>query len=81
MTVGAICFLAAQVRAEWLGMVVATMIWGVLSRKMTRVAMIAVGIFAVLADRLPFGCQPAVTQRTRRRHLFHGNRGSRPGRG
>ena len=30
-------------------MIVATMIWGVLSRKMTKVAMIAAGIFAVLA--------------------------------
>ena len=36
MTVAAACFLAAQVRSEWLGMIVATMIWGVLSRKMTR---------------------------------------------
>jgi O-Antigen ligase len=49
MTVAAACFLAAQVRSEWLGMIVATMIWGVLSRKMTKVAMITAGIFAVLA--------------------------------
>ena len=49
MAVAAAAFLAAQVRAEWLGMAVATMIWGVLSRKMTRVALIAAGIFAVLA--------------------------------
>lgn len=49
MTVAAACFLAAQVRAEWLGMIVATMIWGVLSRRMTRVAMIGAGICALLA--------------------------------
>jgi hypothetical protein len=49
MAVAAAALLAAQVRAEWLGMVVATMIWGVLSKKMTRVAMIGAGIFAVLA--------------------------------
>ena len=49
MAVAAFAFLAAQVRSEWLGMAVATMIWGVLSKKMTRVAMIGAGIFAVLA--------------------------------
>ena len=49
MAVAAAAFLATQVRAEWLGMAVATLIWGVLTRKMSRVAMIAVGIFAVLA--------------------------------
>ena len=49
MLTAAAAFLANQVRAEWLGMAVATMIWGVLSKKMTRVAMIAVGIAAVLA--------------------------------
>jgi hypothetical protein len=49
MIVAAACFLAAQVRSEWLGMAVGTLIWGVLSRKMTRVAAIGVGIFAVLA--------------------------------
>jgi O-Antigen ligase len=49
MTIAAACLLAAQVRSEWLGMALATLIWGVLSRKMTRVAMIGVGIFAVLA--------------------------------
>ena len=48
MTMGAIVLLAGQVRAEWLGTCVALLIWGVLSRKMNRVAMIGVGIFAVL---------------------------------
>jgi hypothetical protein len=49
MAIAAFGFLAAQVRGEWLGMVVGTMIWGVLSKKMTRVAMIGAGIFALLA--------------------------------
>jgi hypothetical protein len=49
MTMAAIVFLATQVRSEWLGMSLAALIWGVLSRKMTRVAMIGVGISAVLA--------------------------------
>jgi hypothetical protein len=49
MVVAASCLLAVQVRSEWLGTTVATMIWGVLSRKMTRVAMVAAGLFAVLA--------------------------------
>jgi hypothetical protein len=49
MAVAAAALLAVQVRSEWLGMIVATMIWGVLSRKMTRVAWIGAGIFAVLA--------------------------------
>jgi hypothetical protein len=49
MVVAAAIFLAAQVRAEWLGTGVAILLWGVLSRKMSRVAMIAVGIFMVLA--------------------------------
>jgi hypothetical protein len=49
MTVAAACFLAAQVRAEWLGMAVATLIWGVLSKKVTRVAMIGAGIAVLLA--------------------------------
>jgi hypothetical protein len=49
MVVAASCLLAIQVRSEWLGTAVATMIWGVLSRKMTRVALIAAGICAVLA--------------------------------
>jgi hypothetical protein len=49
MTIAAAAFLAAQVRSEWLGMAVAMMIWGVLSRKMTRVALVLAGIFAVLA--------------------------------
>src|SRR5271170_5894623 len=49
MAVAAAALLAVQVRSEWLGMIVATMIWGVLSKKMARVAWIGAGIFAVLA--------------------------------
>jgi hypothetical protein len=49
MAVAAAALLAGQVRAEWLGTGVAIMIWGVLSRKMTRVAWFGAGIFAVLA--------------------------------
>jgi hypothetical protein len=49
MAVAAAAFLAAQVRAEWLGSGVAIVLWGILSRQMKRVAMVAVGIFAVLA--------------------------------
>lgn len=49
ITVAAMAFLAAQVRAEWLGMVLALMIWGTLSRKMTKVAGVAAGIVALLA--------------------------------
>ncbi len=49
MTVAAMAFLAAQVRAEWLGMALALMIWGTLSRKMTKVAGVAAGIVALLA--------------------------------
>jgi hypothetical protein len=48
MVIAAAALLAAQVRAEWLGMVVATLIWGILQRKMTRVAMIVLGLAAVL---------------------------------
>jgi hypothetical protein len=49
MAIAAFGFLAAQVRGEWLGIIVATMIWGVLSKKMAKVAMMGAGIFAVLA--------------------------------
>jgi O-Antigen ligase len=49
MAIAACGFLAAQVRGEWLGIVVATMIWGVLSKKMAKVAMLGAGIFALLA--------------------------------
>jgi hypothetical protein len=49
MAIAACGFLAAQVRGEWLGIVVATLIWGVLSKKMAKVAMMGAGIFAVLA--------------------------------
>jgi hypothetical protein len=49
MLIAGACLLAAQVRAEWLATILATLIWGVLSRKMTRVAMIGLGVCAVLA--------------------------------
>ena len=49
MVVAGAIFLAAQVRAEWLGTGVATLLWGVLSRKMNRVAMMALGVFTLLA--------------------------------
>ncbi len=48
MTIAAAALLAAQVRGEWLAMVAAMMIWGVLEKKMSRVALIGFGIFAVL---------------------------------
>jgi hypothetical protein len=49
MLIAGACLLAAQVRAEWFGTAVAVLIWGVLSKKMTKVAMIATGIAGVLA--------------------------------
>jgi hypothetical protein len=49
MVIAAATFLAAQVRSEWLGTGVAILLWGVLQRKMSRVAMIGLGIFTVLA--------------------------------
>ena len=49
MVIAAACFLAAQVRSEWLGTGIAVLLWGALSRKMNRVAMIGLGLFAVLA--------------------------------
>ena len=49
MAIAAATFLATQVRAEWLGSGLAILLWGLLSRKMNRVAMIGVGLFAVLA--------------------------------
>jgi hypothetical protein len=49
MVVAGITFLATQVRSEWLGTGVAILLWGVLSRKMSRVAMIGLGIFTLLA--------------------------------
>ena len=49
LAIAAASLLAAQVRAEWLGTGVAILIWGILSRKMNRVALIGMVIFAVLA--------------------------------
>ena len=48
MLMGAIVLLAAQVRAEWLGMALALVIWGVLSRKMTKVAAFGAAIATLL---------------------------------
>jgi hypothetical protein len=49
MTIAAAMLLAGQVRAEWVGMVLALLIWGTLSKKMTQVAMIGAGIAILLA--------------------------------
>jgi hypothetical protein len=49
ITNGAIVFLAAQVRAEWVGMSLALLIWGILSRRMSKVVAFAVAIVALLA--------------------------------
>jgi hypothetical protein len=46
MTVGAIQLLAGQVRAEWIGIGLAFLIWGILSKKMTKV--VAFGLSIVL---------------------------------
>jgi hypothetical protein len=48
MSIGAIVFLAEQVRAEWAGMALALLIWGILSRKMTKVAAFGAAIAALL---------------------------------
>jgi hypothetical protein len=48
MSMGAMVFLAAQVRAEWAGMGLALLIWGILSRKMTRVVTFGAAIAALL---------------------------------
>ena len=45
MIIAAFGLLAVQVRAEWIGMILALTIWGVLTRKMTRVF----GVFAAIA--------------------------------
>ena len=49
MTVGAIQFLAGQVRAEWVGMGMALLIWGFLSKKMSKVAAFGAAIVLLLA--------------------------------
>jgi hypothetical protein len=49
MTIAAMMLLAGQVRAEWVGMILALLIWGTLSKKMTQVGMIGVGIAILLA--------------------------------
>jgi hypothetical protein len=49
LTIAAAMLLAGQVRAEWVGMVLALLIWGTLSKKMTKVAMISGGMVVLLA--------------------------------
>jgi O-Antigen ligase len=49
MAMGAMVFLAAQVRAEWMGMGLALLIWGLLSRTMSRVVTFGAAIAALLA--------------------------------
>jgi hypothetical protein len=49
MAVGAVQFLAGQVRAEWVGIAMAFLIWGVLSKKMTKVAAFAASVVLLLA--------------------------------
>ncbi len=64
MAMGAIWFLAAQVRAEWLGMVLALLIWGVLSQKMTKVAHDWRRHRGAAGDRRHVGRQPAFARGT-----------------
>jgi hypothetical protein len=49
MTIAAAMLLAGQVRAEWVGMVLSLLIWGTLSKKMSKVVVIGVGIAVLLA--------------------------------
>jgi hypothetical protein len=49
MTIAAAMLLAGQVRAEWVGMGLGLLIWGTLSKKMSKVAMIGAGIAILLA--------------------------------
>jgi hypothetical protein len=49
MAVAAAMLLAGQVRAEWAGMALALLIWGILSKKMTNVAMIGGAMVTLLA--------------------------------
>ena len=49
MTIAAAMLLAGQVRAEWAGMVLALLIWGALSKKMVKAALVGVGIAVLLA--------------------------------
>ena len=49
MAIAAAMLLAGQVRAEWAGMALALLIWGILSKKMTNVALVGAGIAILLA--------------------------------
>jgi hypothetical protein len=48
MTVGAVIFLAGQVRSDWFGAALSFLIWGVLEKKMKPVAMFFLGLAALL---------------------------------
>jgi hypothetical protein len=48
ITVGAMIFLAGQVRSDWFGAALSFMIWGVLEKKMKPVAMFFLGLVALL---------------------------------
>jgi hypothetical protein len=49
MAIAVAMLLAGQVRAEWAGMLLALLVWGILSKKMANVAMIGAGIAILLA--------------------------------
>jgi hypothetical protein len=49
LAVAAAMLLAGQVRAEWAGMGLALLIWGILSKKIANVAMVAVAVAILLA--------------------------------
>ena len=48
MTVGAIIFLAGQVRSDWFGAALSFLIWGVLEKKIKPVLMFFLGLVALL---------------------------------
>ena len=48
MTVGAVIFLAGQVRSDWFGAALAFIIWGVLEKKMKPVALFFLGLATLL---------------------------------
>ena len=48
MTVGAVIFLAGQVRSDWIGAALAFVIWGVLEKKIKPVALFFLGLAALL---------------------------------
>jgi hypothetical protein len=48
MTMGAVTFLVAQMRADWFGAAISFLIWGVLEKKLKRVATFFLGLAALL---------------------------------